>query len=230
MTGQNKQGQFSGRQKTAPPVEPQPICDFDAWPIDPDGYMDTRPPIGSAADGPHLSGQPMEYVKYMVYGFLPDERKLYVEPSELMIPTAGGIDGYVARSARVMHGVYPYRLMVDLDRMVRATVHHRTGHSPSSLHTDRCDHPLVRNGEAVDKHLAHAECYELYACNYRAKDLAMRARAHGDECDSFRIGTGFCGAEGKQRALELSHRFEHARVKRVQDGRIMLTTIAGIKP
>ncbi|MFJ9719978.1 hypothetical protein ACIRPQ_29300 [Streptomyces sp. NPDC101213] len=219
--------QFPGRQYAATPLEAPPLCHFDQWPIDPDGYLDTRPPIGSASDGPDSSGRPLEYMRYLVYGFLIEERKLWVEPDQLMVPSSGGIDGYVAHSARQMHGVYPYRYLVSLDKLRHASISHRPERHVSSLHSSRCDHPLVHNGEPADRHLGHGECFELYVCNRRASDLALRARVHGDECDSFRVTSGFCDAEGKARIRAAALGFEHAQIKRVQDNRIVLRTFSG---
>ncbi|MEU0770540.1 hypothetical protein [Streptomyces albogriseolus] len=224
-----KAAAFPGMQTARPPLEQPPVCHFDDWPLDPDGHMDERPPIGTASDGPDSSGKPLEYMRYLVYGFDVELRRLWVEPAELYVPSSGGIDGYVAQNARRMHGVYPFRLFMDLDRFRSAVIHHRAERAPSSLHSSRCDHPVVVRWRPADWHRQHEQCFELQVCNDRAEHLPL---GHDDtRCKSFRTVHGdFTGADGKQRALLTSHRYEHARVLDVHRERIILTTTAGVKP
>ncbi|ONK13249.1 hypothetical protein [Streptomyces sp. MP131-18] len=212
---------FPGRQYTRPPVPRQPPCHFQNWPFDPDGFHEQSSPIGSAADGPDLSGKPLEYARYMAYGFDVPNRRLWVEVDCYMTPSTGGIDGYVARPPeRRMHGRIPYRFFVDLAHLRSATVHHRTGTAPSSLHTDRCDHPLVRNGELLADHAGHRQCYELYVCQHRAGDLHRIAREHGDECTYWQLRPGFCD-DRQQLAIDTAQQSEHAYLQRASDQRVV---------
>ncbi|MEU6932842.1 hypothetical protein AB0A05_27210 [Streptomyces sp. NPDC046374] len=213
--------QFPGRVHTRPPLPEQPVCTFDTWPMDPDGYLQDIAPIGAAYDGPDSSGKPTEYAKYLVYGFDVAGRRLWCESDELYVPSAGGIDGYVAtRPPRRMHGVYPYRFWVSLDRLTKATIHHRVA-DVSALMPGRCAHVLVRNGVPVDRHAGHHECFELFVCNERMENLAQVGRAHGEQCTSWRMTTGFCEEKGKQLALKAGGGFEHAYIKRVHDGAVI---------
>ncbi|BDT39498.1 hypothetical protein [Streptomyces yaizuensis] len=225
------QAVFPGSRPARPPLPEQPECHFDAWPADPDGVMQDTQPIGSAYDGPDSSGKPLSYGSYLVYGFDVIHRRLWVEPDAVYEPSESALNGYVARAAeRRMNGIYPYRFWLPLSQLRRASVHHRTDASPSSLHTSRCDHPLVRNGDGVDRHRDHDACYELLICNHRGTDLLLRARWHGEKCTTFRILSGLCEEAGKQRAMRAAHAQEHAVVRRTQDGAVILTSVAGVKP